>query len=157
MARNRSRFSATPSLLDRLLPNRFGGEAGQQRPGSLAALEAALRRDLDTRRKDEPVPREFAEASRSLLTYGIPDFVNRNLRLSEEQERLRREIEAAIQLFEPRLSSVLVSVEAWNEAKPMLHFRIDALLHVEGDWEPVAFATALHSDTGKFVVEGQSA
>src|SRR5579859_3342821 len=110
-----------PSILDRLVAPKAKGEVGEHRLDSLAAFEAALQRDLiallNTRTAREPVPPVYREAATSLLAFGLPDLAGQNLRLASEQNRLRREIENAIRLFEPRLSGVNVTVEQWDEVK----------------------------------------
>ncbi len=142
--------------MDRLCNSPYKGEAGEPRPDSREALEAAIQRDLtallNTRREQETFPPEFQESIKSLLTFGVPDLNAMNLRLVSEQNRLRRIIEAAIQIFEPRLSNVKVRVEHWDEAKPLLRFEIVAYLH--GD--PILFDTFLKSDSGEFFVRRQA-
>jgi type VI secretion system protein ImpF len=159
MRRGNLQSEFTPSVLDRLITPKAKGEIGELRPGSLEALEASLRRDLtvlcNTRTAREPVPGTYPEAASSLLVFGIPDLVGQNLRQPPEQNRLRRSIENAIRLFEPRLTAVSVTVETWDEAKPYLRFHIDAYVKTDGGSQPVSFDTVFRSDTGRFVVQEQ--
>ncbi len=147
----------TPSILDRLTAPAWKGEAGELRPESREALEAAIQRDLsallNSRREQNPLPAEYRECATSLLAFGLPDITMTNLRLASEQNRLRRAIETAIQLFEPRLTDVRVRVEHWDEAKPLLRFQIEAYLSNE----PVTFDTLLRSESGEFLVRRQAA
>lgn len=152
---NNYRVEFTPSVLDRLIAPRMN-EAGAPREGSREALEAAIQRDLacllNTRREREPVPHGYPEALASLLVFGLPDITMTNLRLTSEQTRLRWAIETALRLFEPRLSDIKVKVEHWDEAKPLLRFKIEAFLSDQ----PVGFDTVLQSDNGEFLVWRQS-
>jgi type VI secretion system protein ImpF len=147
----------TPSLLDRLITPEPKGEVGELHPGSLEALELSLRRDLsalcNTRTAREPVPSTYPEASTSLLAYGLPDLAGQNLRLTSEQNRLRRSIENAIRLFEPRLTAVAVKLATWDEAKPYLRFHIDAYIKTLVGSRLVSFDTVFQPDTGRFLFQ----
>ena len=161
MPRGNLHSDFTPSVLDRLITPKAKGEIGELRAGSLEALEASLRRDLsalcNTRTARQPVPPSYPEAATSLLAFGLPDLVGQNLRLTSEQNRLRRSIENAIRLFEPRLTAVSVTLETWDESKPYLRFHIDAYVKTDLGSRPVAFDTVFQSDTGRFLIQEQRA
>jgi type VI secretion system protein ImpF len=148
-----SRAEYASSFLDRLTQAPFKGEAGELGPGTRAALEAAVERDvtilLNTIREHEPLPEGYPETARSLVTFGLPDLTSVNLRLTSEQNRLRRAIETALEVFEPRLTEVSVRVERWDESKPHLTCHISAVLIDE----PVVFEAVLRSGTGEFFVQ----
>jgi type VI secretion system protein ImpF len=152
---NNPQLKFTPSVIDRLIAPEMN-EAGVLQRGSTEAIEAAIQRDLacllNTRRVREPVPHGYPEALASLLVFGLPDITMTNLRLTPEHNRLRSAIETAIRTFEPRLSDVRVKVEHWDEAKPLLRFRIEAFLSDQ----PVGFDTVLQSDNGEFLIKRQS-
>ena len=74
-----------PSVLDRLLDDRPGvaSEPVASRAQNLRALKKSVARDLEallnTRQEAlEPLPEEFTELGRSILTYGLPDFTRCN-------------------------------------------------------------------------------
>jgi type VI secretion system protein ImpF len=151
----------TPSLLDRLTDNEPGlrDEPVLSRSQGLRSLKNSLWRDmnalLNTKRREEEVPEQFAETSRSLLTYGIPDFTAYSLKSPADQNRLRRAIEAAIRKFEPRLEKITVTIQLPDETDPTMRFRVDALLQIEPAPEPVSFETVLPPGTSHFVIVGE--
>ena len=152
----------TPSLLDRLTDNapNLREENPASRLQAIRILKASLWRDLsvllNTKRREEEVPAEFAEANRSLLTFGLPDFSSYGLTSESDQHRLRRAIEAAIRRFEPRLERVSVALEPPEETDPALRFRIDGMLRVEPAPEPISFETFLQPESARFVVVGEN-
>jgi type VI secretion system protein ImpF len=151
-----------PSILDRLLddapeaareplPNRFQ---------TLAQLKKAVARDLEallnTRQEAlEEVPVEFTEVSRSLITYGLPDFSAFSLLSTNDRSRIRRALEQAIATFEPRFERVHVTLEPPREQDRTLRFRIEALLRVEPAPELVTFDAVLRLNTQEYVVQGR--
>lgn len=122
-----------PSLLDRLLDDApdemvdppFSG-------GDVAATQAALARDLEallnTRVRDDPRFDEFPLASRSILTFGIPDLSGLSLLNADDCETLRDRVRRTIVRHEPRLAQVRVTLDAMPGDERKLHFRVDAVL-----------------------------
>ena len=150
-----------PSLLDRLTDHEPAqrDESAPSRSRGLRALKAALWRDmnalLNTKRREEEIPEQYAETARSLLTYGLPDFTAYSLKSPADQNRLRRAIEAAIRRFEPRLEKITVTIELPDETDPSMRFRVEALLQVEPAPEPVSFETVLAPGSAHFVIVGE--
>ena len=150
----------TPSLLDRLTD--YSPEAKRENPATrhqgVRALKSSLWRDLtallNTKRGEEDVPKEFAESTRSLLAYGIPDFTSYTLSNPSDQNKICRALEMAIRRFEPRLENPSVTVEAAGPTDFSLRFRVDAYLKVEPASEPVSFEAVLQPDTSTIVVVG---
>ena len=99
------------------------------------------------------LPSEFKEVSRSLLTYGLPDFTSFSLLTQEDRLRIRRSVEDAINRFEPRLLRVRVALEAPREHDRGLRFRIDAFLRVDPSPEPVTFDAVLQMNTQQYVIQ----
>jgi type VI secretion system protein ImpF len=151
----------TPSLLDRLTDHEPGirDEPIMSRNQGLRALKAALWRDmnalLNTKRREEELPEQFTETTRSLLTYGIPDFTAYSLKSPADQNRLRRAIEAAIRRFEPRLEKINVTIQLPDETDPTIRFRVDAFLQIEPAPEPVSFETVLPPGSSHFLIVGE--
>jgi type VI secretion system protein ImpF len=154
------RIPVITSVFDRLTDSPQSGVIGSVRPGTLGSLRQAVLRDLEhllnTRREEELIPAEYRESAASLLNYGLPDLSVYSLKKAAEQHRLRRSIETALHLFEPRLGNVSVTLEGWDDAKPVLHFRVDAVLRVEPAPEPVVFDTEFSLESGKFTLKGRS-
>ena len=120
--------------------------------------KAALCRDLaalfNTRRAEEDFDPGYEQATNSLLRFGVVDFTSFNLKNGIEQERVRRSIEHAIRQFEPRLTSVTVSLEPPDALRPLLRFQIDALLRIGSNSEAVLFDATLYRDSRRFTVFG---
>lgn len=160
MARTDNELRVTISVLDRLIDYEpeMSSEAIASRQKSLRQLKQSVKRDLEwllnTRQVVGGVPSELKEVSASLAAYGLPDFTAVGVKSAAEQNRIRREIESAIAIFEPRLSDVSVHVEPFGQTERMLRFRIDARLMIDPAPEPITFDTALHVSSGQYVVQG---
>jgi type VI secretion system protein ImpF len=154
------RVPVITSVFDRLTAPAASGAIGSVQHGTLASLRNAVLRDLEhllnTRREAELIPADYRESAASLLNYGLPDITMYSLKSAAEQHRLRRSMEAALRLFEPRLSNISVVVEGWHDARPVLRFRVEADLNVEPAPEPVAFDTEYSLESGKFALKGRS-
>jgi type VI secretion system protein ImpF len=77
------------------------------------------------------------------------------LKNAADQHRLRHSMEAALRFFEPRLSNVSIALDGWDESRPILRFRVEAVLKVEPAPEPVVFDTEFSLDSGKFSLKGR--
>jgi type VI secretion system protein ImpF len=127
---------------------------------NLRELKKAVTRDLEdllnTRQEMlEELPSEFVEVSRSLVSYGLPDFTAFSLLSKHDRNRIRRALEQAIATFEPRLDRVSVALEPPREHDRALRFHIEAMLRVQPAPEPVSFDAVLQLTTQKYVVQGQ--
>ena len=162
MARVGHDTSLLPSVLDRLLDDEpdVSHEPAASRFQSLSQLKRAVTRDLEallnSRQEmlEEPPP-EFKEVRRSLLTYGLPDFTAFSLLNAQDRNRIRRALEQAIALFEPRLDRVRVTLEPPRQYEQTVHFHVEALLRVEPAPEPVSFDALLQLHTQQYVVRGR--
>jgi len=152
-----------PSLLDRLLddePN-VTQEPASQRVQNISQLKRSVARDLEellnTRREAlHDLSVDFTEVNRSLVMYGLPDFTSLNLLGVTDRNRIRRTLEQAIAVFEPRLRHVRVILEEPRQNDRAMRFRVEALLHVEPASEPVRFDAVLRLNTQEYVVQGNS-
>lgn len=154
-------IGVTLSLFERLTDERPGlrEAAPRQRWASVDELRASvmdhLRALLNTRRGDELLESPYSQVANSVMTYGIIDFNSLSLPNPADRERLRRSIERAIALFEPRLARVKVTLENWEQTDPGLRFQIEAELRVEPENIPVFFDAKLAKDIRGFeVAEG---
>jgi type VI secretion system protein ImpF len=154
-------LSLLPSVLDRLLDDEPGTsrEPMPNRFQNLRELKRAVTRDLEdllnTRQEMlEELPSEFSEVSRSLISYGLPDFTSFSLLNKHDRSRIQRALERAIATFEPRLDRVRVGLEVPRERERALRFHIEALLRVEPAPEPVTFDAELQLTTQKYTVQG---
>jgi type VI secretion system protein ImpF len=147
-----------PSILDRLIDAepRAGNERNRGRPDHPVDLKASVRRDLEwllnCRQSIIPLP-PGSRLSESLLSFGLPDLTHSSMSSAEDQDFLRRAIERAIARFEPRLTNVVVTLLDGGGPDRALRFRIDAMLRVEPNPEPIVFDSVLRLPTRDFVIE----
>lgn len=93
------------------------------------------------------------QVARSMLTFGVRDFVGRVLSNAEEQRLVARSLSQAVQAHEPRLSQVQVRFH--SEGGPSvnaLSFTIHALLRLHQALEPVSFDAVLQPAQARFAV-----
>jgi type VI secretion system protein ImpF len=150
---------SVPSILDRLMDDAENDRMLEH--FGLRALKWAVARDLEVLLNTRQellveLPADFVDLRHSLLTYGLPDFTALNLASQNDRNRVRRSLEQAVAMFEPRLERVRVSVEAPRPFDRGLRFRIDAVLRVEPAPEPVTFDAVLQLATQECRVEGQA-
>lgn len=146
------------SLLDRLidLDPAHPREPVQSRQLSYSQAREAVGRDLEnllnTKCFAGDIPAACRELGKSVYAYGLSDFTSRNPGSPSVQNDLRREIERAIQLFEPRLSKFSVQSEESDGRERRLRFRITALLVMDQGAEPVSFDTFFDLNLGEYLV-----
>jgi type VI secretion system protein ImpF len=147
-------------VLDRLtdLQPDVSNEAPATAWEEMREIKASLCRDLsallNTRRAEADFNAEFEQATNSILTFGVTDFTSFNLKNRLEQDRVRLSIERAIRQFEPRLTSVAVTVEESDPLRPVLRFEISALLRIDPGGQTVLFDATLHRDSRRIAVTG---
>jgi type VI secretion system protein ImpF len=152
-----------PSVLDRLLDDEpeVSREAPRSRNQMLRELKQSVRRDLEdllnTRRRCLGFPPGLTELERSLVNYGIPDFLSGNMASAEGREQLCQALEAVIRTYESRFKTVKVHLlDSGDALDRTLRFRIDALLRADPAPEPVVFDSSLEPGTGTIQVKGVS-
>ncbi len=161
MARALGETTITISALDRLIDlepdNRM--ENPLSRTQSVRLLKSAVRRDLEwllnTRRIADPPDEGLKEVNRSVYTYGLPDLSTLSMASAADRNRLVRQVLAAINLFEPRLTNVrLVMVETADAGKKDVRLRIEAMLRMDPVPEPVTFDTVIELKSGSCHLTG---
>ena len=151
MARDQPAYETVrESVLDRLLDDDpdHTRDPPVTREEALRRVLQAVRRDLEwllgTRLTWVDEALLGAEhASRSVATFGLQDFSHENVGNTDAQQRLKRAIEKAIAIFEPRLTQVVVTPEGSDLKQRAVRFRIDAVLQIEPIREPVTFDTVM--------------
>jgi type VI secretion system protein ImpF len=152
--------TAQQSVLDRLLEDdESAGSAGTPWSRSVTRLKASLLRDLEwllnTRRTIEPAGPGHPEVQRSAYHFGLPDLTSLGAGSHEVRRVLLRQVEEAIQLFEPRLSRVRVtSAEDAPGGGREVRFVVEGLLRMDPEPERVTFDTVLEPASGTFRVNG---
>ncbi len=146
------------SFLDRLL---LDPESEDELPPlrQLARLQDAVRRDLEallnSRRFCRSWPRAAAELDTSVLSFGLPDIYSQPLATDAQREGFRMMMEAVIRRFEPRFRSVSVTIlKNTEELDRTLRFRIQAVLTVDAESEPVIYDSTLDPALRSFTVTG---
>ena len=161
MSRYDNETRITLSVLDRLIDEEpsLSTEAPASRQKNLRQLKMAVRRDLEwllnTRQVVHGIPEELKETSRSVATYGLPDFTSYSVKSPSERNRVRRALETAISTFEPRLQDVMVMIDPMREGERALRFRVDARLKIDPVPEPITFDTVLQLGSGQYIVQGE--
>jgi type VI secretion system protein ImpF len=150
---------AAPSLLDRLLdsePDRLADMPRTRQHQLRDALES-LRRDLEavlnTRRCPATPSAKLPRLKRSLLTYGVGDFIGANMITREQRAVFAATLEESIRESEPRLRNLAVSVlDPRDAGERVLRLRIEAMVVLEDNAVPVLFASSINPGTLRFSV-----
>jgi type VI secretion system protein ImpF len=128
--------------------------------GEFERYRAAVRNDLEwllnTRRIADLLPEHLKEVERSIYCYGLPDLASLNLNPSSRQadrDRLAAIIGRVIEVFEPRILNVRVTVDDRSYSPYDLHFRVSGRLRMKPRPEPVCYDTALDTTRGEYNVE----
>lgn len=143
------------SILDRLTDKPLPEDSG--RGMSLLEFRDLVSRDLEallnTRSETARVlPEAFVECRKSSLTFGIPDFSSYSLLSPRDRDRIRKVLEQAIGLHEPRLTRVKVQLEGQRAYERALRFRVEALMNLGADREKVQFDAVLQLNTQSYQV-----
>lgn len=159
MARTGERYqNLQSSILDRLVDHEpeVSHEPVRDRLLSVGQVKAWVVRDLEnllnTRRHILTPPPAYSEVNSSLFVFGLPDFTSQNPKNAAVRHQLRQEIERTVMQFEPRLRNVSVQVETATDNDRSLRFRINGLLIVEPEAEPVTFDTYFDVNQGQYVI-----
>ena len=149
------------SVMDRLLdddPDR----TKELPPGTTELhrkIREAIRRDVEsffnTRKRCVPIPEGYRELSGSLLDYGVPDLIGRNLSSANRRRQFLRELESLLRAHDRRFKSVKIT--ATGDAKGddrALRFRIDVLMHAEPAPETIIFDSRIEPVSKAFEVKG---
>jgi type VI secretion system protein ImpF len=145
------------SLLDRLIDQEpeVSFEPVQFRLLDMRQIKAFVIRDLETllntRRTIYPPSAEFIELGKSVLVYGLQDFTSQSTRSTVLRKALRQDIERTVARFEPRLKNVKIHLES-DQSGNSLKFRINALLVIEPETEPVQFDTVFDINRSEYVI-----
>ena len=145
------------SVLDRLLADSKDGGEGLTLTYSLEQLRESVARDVEALLNSRSAVDfekliDFPHTRKSVLCFGIRDFVGRVLTNVEEQQQISASLSHAISAFEPRLRDV--RIEFYRRAGTMnsLSFTIRALLIAHPSAEPVAFDAVLQPSLSRFSV-----
>jgi len=161
MSESGNKGAALLSVLDRLLDD--DPDHRQERPPGASELNVqvreAIRRDveafLNTRRRCLPVPEEFQELHHSLVDYGVPDLIGRNLSSKRRRQQFLRDLESSLRAHDRRFKSLEITSSGDSRSlERSLHFRIDALLHAEPAPETMIFDSRIEPVSKAIEVKG---
>lgn len=149
-----------PTLLDRLLDDE-PSHVTETLPGhrcSVANYKASVVQDLEllvnTRR--ELVASEldiWPSLQGTLLDFGLPDFLSRGVRSTEDRQMIQRQLERTIEHGDKRFSSVRVHLLNPDTHERILQFRIEAILSLSEARQHVAFDAVLQVNTRQYKVQ----
>ncbi|MFT8246344.1 type VI secretion system baseplate subunit TssE [Roseomonas sp. BN140053] len=150
-------------LLDRLLDTDPDAprDPPLSQPLAVEVLRAAVRRDmealLNARRRRVPLPKGLAELPTSPIGYGVPDPTAGSFTAEETRVALAREVELTLRRFEPRLTSITVTLPPLESESldRSLKLRVEAILRTDPVPEQVAFETVLRPATLDVAVREQ--
>jgi type VI secretion system protein ImpF len=154
MARDDEISGIQSSLLQRLLDDNPDQQA-ELRPTlkqSLSEVRNAVREDLarllNTRAYCRPWAPQLDELRKSVVSYGLHDGVISGMAADDWRALLRRSIEEAIRIYEPRLRDVRVTlIDEPDSLDRSLRFRIEATLVVEAEEATVTFDSKVETAT----------
>jgi type VI secretion system protein ImpF len=159
MARPEPLQRLVPSVLDRLidLEPEVSREPQWSQSQTVREVMQAVRRDLEsllnTRKSRYLDPDQFPQASRSVVTFGLPDISAVAASSLDDRELLRRAVEQSISQFEPRLTDIRVIVyPPQSESDRNVRMTIDAVLYVAPLKEHITFDTVVQPSSGAYAV-----
>lgn len=150
-------FRYRRSVLDRLMADPMDGAEGLTLTYSLEQLREAVARDVEALLNsrsaiDFEALAHLPNARRSVVCFGIRDFVGRVLSNSEEQRHIAASLAHSILAFEPRLRDVHIDFHHRQGAMSSLAFTIHAMLIANPSAEPVAFDAVMQPSLSRFSV-----
>nr|WP_210528364.1 type VI secretion system baseplate subunit TssE [Rubellimicrobium arenae] len=92
--------------------------------------------------------REFPEARRSVLNYGVPAFAGRRAR-DFDPDRLSRELREVVAVYEPRLRSDTIVVRVATNDRTGLRIELEGLLLLSPVPERLRLSTMIDLDSGR--------
>ena len=148
----------TPTVLDRLFDDAIAQSQDHlQRGLTLDQMKDCVARDvealLNTRMAlSAGTLSDYKNAGRSVVSYGMGDFVGKSLERAEDRAAICGLIEQAISLHEPRLQDVAVKLVGPNTRMHALSFSVTALLVLDPATEPISFDALLQPMTQQYSV-----
>jgi len=145
------------TLFDRLLPEtekNYQGISLQQLRESVASdLEDLLNSRMT---KLDDFIEDFPLAKKSILRFGIIDFVGLSTANPTDRDKICQSIEQSIAAHEPRLRKIKVEMVLDGHNMGALCLSIQAYLNIHPLFEPVIFDASLKSITQQYVISARS-
>lgn len=145
------------SVLDRLMADSRDSTEGLTLTYSLEQLRESVAQDVEALLNSRAAIDfdrlvDMPHTRKSVVCFGIRDFVGRVLTNSEEQRHITGSLSHAIAAFEPRLRDVRIEFYQRPGSMNSLSFTIRALLLAHPSAEPVAFDAVLQPSLSRFTV-----
>jgi type VI secretion system protein ImpF len=145
------------SLLDRLITDPATESRGIVLSYTVDQLRDAVARDvealLNSRASvDFSAMEGLPHVQRSIVCFGIRDFVGKVLSNSEDQRFIASCLSQAIESFEKRLRNVRITIHERAGSTGSLSFTIHAMLQAHPSAEPVAFDAVMQPSLSRFAV-----
>ena len=141
------------TLFDRLLPS----DAQQTQGLSLQELRESVASDLEdllnsrVAKLDQLID-DFPLAKKSILQFGIIDFVGLSTANPTDRDKICQSIEQSIAAHEPRLKQIRVEMLMDGHNMGALCLSIQAYLNIHPLYEPVVFDALLKPTTQQYVI-----
>ena len=149
-------FGFRSTLFDRLIP-----EQEEQLKGlSIQELRESVAHDLEDLLNSRMAKLEHIEdfplVKKSILQFGIIDFVGLSTANPTDRDKICQSIEQSIAAHEPRLTQIKVEMLLDGHNMGSLCLSIQAYLNIHPLYEPVVFDALLKPTTQQYVISARS-
>ena len=149
-------FGFRSTLFDRLLPDQEQHIKGL----SIQALRESVANDLEdllnSRMAKLAQIDDFPRVKKSILQFGIIDFVGLSTANPSDRDKICQSIEQSIAAHEPRLTQIKVEMLFDGHNMGSLCLSIQAYLNIHPLYEPVVFDALLKPTTQQYVISARS-
>ncbi|EPR80547.1 putative protein ImpF [Acinetobacter gerneri DSM 14967 = CIP 107464 = MTCC 9824] len=149
-------FGFRSTLFDRLIP-----ESEHTQGLSIQELRESVAHDLEDLlnsrvAKLDDVIEDFPEVKKSIIQFGIIDFVGLSTANPMDREKICQSIEKSISAHEPRLRQIKVEMLMNEQNVGALCLSIQAYLNIHPLYEPVIFDALLKPTTQQYVISART-
>lgn len=149
-------FGFRSTLFDRLLPD----QEEQLKGLSIQELRESVAHDLEdllnSRMAKLEQIEDFPLVKKSILQFGIIDFVGLSTANPNDRDKICQSIEQSIAAHEPRLTQIKVEMLLDGHNMGSLCLSIQAYLNIHPLYEPVVFDALLKPTTQQYVISARS-
>ncbi len=149
-------FGFRSTLFDRLLPD----QEEQLKGMSIQELRESVAHDLEdllnSRMAKLEQIEDFPLVKKSILQFGIIDFVGLSTANPSDRDKICQSIEQSIASHEPRLTQIKVEMLLDGHNMGSLCLSIQAYLNIHPLYEPVVFDALLKPTTQQYVISARS-
>ena len=154
MARIKAEVLVTQSLMDRLSDT---GDWPATRFASMRMYRETLKREVEwlLNTRQSPIERldEYAQASSSVINYGLPDIHSFTGAAGREHDALTLALLKTLRAFEPRIRDPQVFLVRSDTTNRSLRFHVEGRISFENMEEEIKFDTVLELIRGEYEVK----